>query len=119
MDIITFPDHGTAKQLSLLVSHRLKSFSLTFLSLIYREPRTIKFTNVPIAVFDLWAQRHQDSPVRAQFTGRNLVVTRPSSLHAGTAAWIAQHIRDTVRAMCPARDARVSAHGGRTSPLEF
>ena len=118
MDIITFPDHGTAKQLSLLVSHRLKSFSLTFLSLIYREPSTIKITNVPVAVFDLWAQTHQDSPVRAQFTGTTLVVTMPSTLHDGVAAWIGQHIRDTVRAMCPARDARVSVHGGRT-PVEF
>ena len=119
MDIIPFLANGTAKQLSLLVSRRLKSPALAFLSLRCRDPGTIKITNIPVATFDQWAQSHQDSPLRAQFKGSTLVLSMPSTLHDGTASSIGLHIRDTVVAMCPARDARVKIHGGCTSPAEF
>jgi hypothetical protein len=119
MDTIPLPPDGIAKQLSLLISHRLKSSTLAFLWLICREPGTLKITDVPSAVFDQWAQTHHDSRLRAQFKGSTLVLSMPSNLNDGTASSIGLHIRDTVLAMCPARDARVTCHGGCTSPVEF
>jgi hypothetical protein len=119
MDIIPFLANGTAKHLSLLVSRRLKSSTLTFLSLRCRDPGTLKITNIPVAIFDQWAQSHQDSPLRAQFKGSTLFLSMPSTLHDGAASSIGSFIRDTVVAMCPARDARVRIHGGCTSPAEF
>ena len=119
MDNIPFPANGTAKSLSLLVNNHLKYYALAFVSLICREPGTIKIKNVPVAIFDQWAQTHQDSRLRAQFKGTTLVLTMPSSLHDGTAIAIGLHIRDTVKAMCPAGDCRVNIHGGRTSRVEF
>ena len=52
MDTIPLPPDGTAKQLSLLVSRRLKFSTLAFLWVICREPGTLKITDVPSTVFD-------------------------------------------------------------------
>jgi hypothetical protein len=119
MDILHFPENGTPKQLGALVFHRLQSFSLTFLSLIYREPGILKVTDVPLAIFDTWAKSNENHKIKAQFMGDTLVLTMASKLYDGSAAWIAEHIKETVRNMCPARDARVIAHTGCTSPVEF
>src|SRR5271163_3884178 len=105
MDIL-FSPNGTASQLSLLVK-KLKSY-ICFLSLICRAPGTLKITNVPVAVFDTWAQSHQDARLRVQFSETTLVISMPSKLDDGTASVIAAHIAKTVESMCTAGDAVIN-----------
>jgi hypothetical protein len=74
---------------------------------------------VLVVVFDQWAESNRDTRVRAQLYHTTLIFTMPSHFHDAAALYIGEHIAEAVRAMRPARDARVHFHGGWTSPEEF